>query len=173
MRVVFLHPDLGVGGAERFIVDAACTLKKENHDVEVVTAHYDPGHSFDETKDENFIISVAGDWLPRSIFGRCYALCAYLRMIYAALYVVLCRKPDVIFVDQVSSCIPVLKLFSSAKVTFYCHYPDMLLTERKTLMKKLYRAPIDFVEERTTGMADKILVNSHFTGEVLALLCPE
>ena len=43
----------------------------------------------------------------RSIFGRCFALCAYIRMIYAALYIafVFARnhfKPDVIFCDQVS-----------------------------------------------------------------------
>jgi len=40
----------------------------------------------------------------------------------------------------------------------------MLLTDRRSVFKKLYRAPIDWLEERTTGMADCILVNSQFTG---------
>ena len=35
----------------------------------------------------------------------------------------------------------------------------------KITMKKIYRYGIDWVEEVTTGMADKILVNSKFTGK--------
>ena len=52
----------------------------------------------------------------------------------------------------------------SKKIVFYCHFPDQLLTERSTTLKALYRVPIDWLEEKTTAMADKILVNSHFTG---------
>ncbi len=33
-------------------------------------------------------------------------------------------------------------------------------------MKKLYRAPLDYLEEVTTGMADTVFVNSGFTKEV-------
>ena len=29
MRIVFLHPDLGLGGAERLIVDAAIAMKRK------------------------------------------------------------------------------------------------------------------------------------------------
>ena len=117
-------------------------------------------------------VHVIGDWLPRSIFGRCYALCAYFRMIVAALYVVLFSKfkADVIFCDQISACIPIIQLFSSAKIVFYCHFPDQLLTKRETSLKSLYRAPIDFLEEKTTGMAHKILVNSLFTGWTVHLI---
>ena len=58
---------------------------------------------------------------------------------------------------QVSVCIPVLRLSRQKKnVLFYCHFPDQLLTQRKTTLKKLYRAPIDWLEERTTGMADMV-----------------
>jgi len=45
----------------------------------------------------------------------------------------------------------------------------MLLTDRRSVFKKFYRAPIDWLEEHTTGMADCILVNSQFTGTALAL----
>lgn len=58
---------------------------------------------------------------------------------------------------QVSVCIPVLRLSRlRKKVLFYCHFPDQLLTQRKSALKKLYRAPIDWLEERTTGMADMV-----------------
>ena len=52
------------------------------------------------------------------------------------------------------------------KTIFYCHYPDKLLTERKSLLKKLYRAPIDYLEEVTTRSSDVILVNSKYTQDI-------
>ncbi|XP_059172301.1 alpha-1,3/1,6-mannosyltransferase ALG2-like [Physella acuta] len=165
-KVTFIHPDLGIGGAERAVIDAALALKSRGHQVEFITAHHDPSHCFQETKDGILKVTVVGDWLPRRILGRCYALCAYIRMVFAALYFLLFgSKCDVLFVDQISACIPILKL-SSSRIIFYCHFPDMLLTQRKGVWKKLYRAPIDYVEEKTTGMADCILVNSKFTAGV-------
>lgn len=162
--ITFIHPDLGIGGAERAVIDAALALKSRGHSVQFITSHHDQSHCFQETKDGTLKVSVVGDWLPRTIFGKFHALCAYLRMIVAAIYFVISGpKSDVIFVDQISACIPVLKL-ASAKVIFYCHFPDMLLTQRKSILKTIYRAPIDFIEEKTTGLADLILVNSKFTG---------
>ncbi|XP_013773548.1 alpha-1,3/1,6-mannosyltransferase ALG2-like [Limulus polyphemus] len=167
MKIVFLHPDLGIGGAERLVVDAALALKSQDHEVSFVTAHHHPSHCFQETKDGTFTVTVVGDWMPRSLFGACYALCAYVRMIVAAFYLVFCSglNPDVIFCDQISVCIPVLKL-SKAKIVFYCHFPDQLLSQRQGWLKKLYRAPLDWLEEWTTGMAQTVLVNSKFTAEV-------
>ncbi len=73
---------------------------------------------------------------------------------------------------QISACIPFLRLTSgSPKIVFYCHFPDQLLTQRKSLLKSLYRKPIDWFEEKTTGMADSVLVNSKFTGKIFFLLC--
>lgn len=58
-----------------------------------------------------------------------------------------------------SVCIPVLRLSRQRKkVLFYCHFPDQLLTQRGSALKKLYRAPIDRLEELTTGMADTVRV---------------
>ncbi|XP_038146994.1 alpha-1,3/1,6-mannosyltransferase ALG2 [Cyprinodon tularosa] len=168
-RVVFLHPDLGIGGAERLVVDAAVALKSQGCSVQIWTAHYDPKHCFSETLDPDLPVVCVGDWLPTSVFGYLHALCAYLRMIYVAFYLVFLSglEYDVIFCDQVSVCIPVLRLSRHRKkVLFYCHFPDQLLTQRKSALKKLYRAPIDWLEERTTGMADMILVNSQFTAGI-------
>ncbi|XP_041378387.1 alpha-1,3/1,6-mannosyltransferase ALG2-like [Gigantopelta aegis] len=167
VNVVFLHPDLGIGGAERAVIDAALALQSHGHSVQFVTAHHDATHCFQETKDGTVNVTCAGDWLPRSVLGRCHALCAYLRMMYAALYLVFFStfQFDLVFCDQISACIPVLRL-SNAKVLFYCHFPDMLLTKRNSFLKKLYRAPIDWLEEKTTGMADCVLVNSKFTAGI-------
>ncbi|CAG2171761.1 unnamed protein product [Oppiella nova] len=112
-------------------------------------------------------VTVVGDWMPRSVFNRFYALMAYYRMIIAAIYVIFFSdlQFDLIFCDSISACIPVLKL-SKKKIVFYCHFPDQLLTERKTFLKRLYRYPIDWFEEWTTGLADVVIVNSKFTAQM-------
>ncbi|XP_076031777.1 alpha-1,3/1,6-mannosyltransferase Alg2 [Oratosquilla oratoria] len=168
VRVTFLHPDLGIGGAERLVVDAAIALKDKGHEVEFYTSHHDPSHCFPETIDGTVKVTSVGDWLPRSFLGKFYAFWAYVRMIYLALYLRFFSKAnyDVLFVDQVSACIPVLKIKSKAKVLFYCHYPDMLLTKRLSFAKKVYRFFLDKLEECTTSSADSVLVNSHFTAGV-------
>lgn len=51
VQVVFIHPDLGIGGAERLVVDAAVALKSKGCSVQIWTAHYDPSHCFSETLD--------------------------------------------------------------------------------------------------------------------------
>ena len=167
-KVCFIHPDLGIGGAERAVIDAALALKSCSHDVEFITSHHDPEHCFRETIDGSFNVMVVGDWLPRSVLGHCYALCAYIRMIYAAIYLVVFsgKEFDLVFCDQISACIPFLR-WSRKKVIFYCHFPDMLLTQRRSVLKKLYRLPIDWLEEKTTGQADVVLVNSAFTGKLV------
>lgn len=171
VKVIFLHPDLGIGGAERLVLDAALALITKGHQVSFYTNHHDPQHCFKETRDGTLSVNVVGSWIPRSAFGRCRALFAYLRFAYAALYlawfVIPTEKPDAVFCDLISLCVPLLKLTrTQSKIVFYCHYPDKLLTNRDGILKKIYRAPIDWMEEISIKQADKILVNSKFTAEV-------
>ena len=42
VRVAFIHPDLGIGGAERLIVDVALALKSRGHSIHMFTSHHDP-----------------------------------------------------------------------------------------------------------------------------------
>jgi len=179
MKILFFHPDLGIGGAERLIVDCALACQELKHNVHIITNHHDPNHCFEETKTK-LSVQVVGDWFPRSMFGKFYALFAYIRMIISAIYLILFSRSneklddcDVIILDQISAPIPLLKWFSSFytsksnfKIIFYCHHPDLLLTDRQTIGKQLYRKVIDWIEERTTGYADLILVNSKYTGQI-------
>lgn len=173
LNVTFLHPDLGIGGAERLVVDAAVAVKESGHSVRLVTNHRSPEHCFDETRDGTLDVTVVGDWLPRTLMGRCYALCSYIRMVYASVYLSVfsaaAPTPDVVFVDQVSACVPVLKLLlPRCAVVFYCHYPDQLLagSRDRGWLRRLYRMPLDRLEEATTARADVLLVNSRFTLDV-------
>uniref|UniRef100_A0A0A9YLX1 Alpha-1,3/1,6-mannosyltransferase ALG2 n=1 Tax=Lygus hesperus TaxID=30085 RepID=A0A0A9YLX1_LYGHE len=164
-EVVFLHPDLGVGGAERLAVDAAIALQNDGYKVSFVTSYHNENHCFQETKDGTLHVDVVGGWIPRNLFGRFFALFAYLKMIYCSFYILFFRKPDVVFCDLVSVCIPVLKM-KVKKVIFYCHFPDQLLSKKEGFLKAAYRIPLNWMEEKTTGMADKIFVNSAFTKSV-------
>lgn len=167
LNVVFLHPDLGIGGAERLVVDMAVAMKETGNSVQFVTNHHSTSHCFEETRNGTFPVLVVGDWLPRTVLGKCYALCSYVRMIYAALYLAFFSPfvPDVVFVDQIAVCIPILN-WMPCKVIFYCHYPDQLLAAHDNTLKRYYRLPLDWLEERTTACADMILVNSYFTQNV-------
>lgn len=171
VRVLFLHPDLGIGGAERLIVDAALALKNRGYHVSLLTNHHDPEHCFEETRNGDLCIQTVGDWLPRSIFGKLAAFCAYFRMIYAAFYTVIVlsqrEQIDVVICDQISLGVPILKWAKNRpKVIFYCHFPDQLLAKPGSKLKAMYRAPLNYLEEATTGQADGLLVNSKFTKRV-------
>lgn len=169
MRIIFLHPDLGIGGAERLVVDAAVALQKHGHNVSFITNHHDKSHCFEETRNDTIKVEVVGDWIPRSLFGKFHAIFAYIRMMYAAFVIAFLRsrdeKIDLVFCDLISVGIPILK-FTQSKVLFYCHFPDQLLSKPGGFLKSLYRAPLNFLEEKTTGKADGILVNSKFTSRI-------
>ncbi|CAM0142658.1 Alpha-1,3-mannosyltransferase-like protein [Umbelopsis sp. WA50703] len=169
LKVAFIHPDLGIGGAERLVVDAAVGLKQRGHEVIMYTSHHDKNHCFEETRDGTLEVRVKGNTIiPRTLFGRFYILCAILRQFHLCLSLLREHKDsyDVLFVDQLSACIPLLKLFCPSKVFFYCHFPDKKLARHDTWLQKVYRAPVDLFEEWTTGMADTIVVNSNFTAGV-------
>ncbi|KXX82562.1 hypothetical protein MMYC01_201212 [Madurella mycetomatis] len=178
--IVFLHPDLGIGGAERLVVDAAVGLQKRGHKVVIFTSHCDPAHCFDEARDGTLDVHVCGDWLvPMTILGRFSILCAILRQLHLILHIALFTSkldrlsPDAFFVDQLSAGLPLLKAVSTAPVFFYCHFPDLLLAQgRARIWKRLYRVPFDFVEQWSMTFADAIAVNSAFTKSIVSQTWP-
>lgn len=175
LKVAFLHPDLGIGGAERLIIDIAVALSSAGHESIFLTNHCDKSHAFEEIATDQYKVTVVGDWLPRSIFGKCQALCAYLRMIYLALIYVLFLNDgsvDVYYVDQIPVAIPFLK-WTRKKIIYYCHHPDLLASLPGGILKRLYRFPIDWVEYKCCGLADIVLVNSEYTASVVQETFPK
>ena len=167
-KIAILHPDLGIGGAENLIINIALSLEQKGYKVKIFTPHFDPDRCFSECKKLD--IEVHGNLFPRTIFGRFIALCAYIRMLLCAIWVTLFtgNEYDYFILDQVSFPIPILKLRNS-KVMFYCHHPDKLLsTNRSSILMKIYRFILDFIEEITTGMAHTIVVNSNYTRQIFS-----
>ncbi|CAG8495180.1 10603_t:CDS:2 [Scutellospora calospora] len=124
LKVAFVHPDLGIGGAERLVVDAAVGLKVKGHNVVIYTSHHDRDHCFEETKDGSLEIRVRGNnIIPRTFFGSFYIICAILRQLQLTASLILRDKDqfDVIFVDQLSASIPFLRL-TGAKVIYILSY---------------------------------------------------
>ncbi|KAA1477688.1 mannosyltransferase [Dentipellis sp. KUC8613] len=183
LRVAFIHPDLGIGGAERLVVDAALGLQKLGHDVVIYTSYHDPGHCFDETRDGTLKIRHIVSPFPRSFKGKFHSALAHARQLHLTKYLIQHEGSsyDIYFVDILSTCVPILRLFTGVRVAFYCHFPDKLLAngayvegkmKKGGLLKQLYRLPMDWLEERTTGSADIIFANSKFTSRVFKLHLP-
>ncbi|SMN19013.1 similar to Saccharomyces cerevisiae YGL065C ALG2 Mannosyltransferase that catalyzes two consecutive steps in the N-linked glycosylation pathway [Maudiozyma saulgeensis] len=169
IRVAFIHPDLGIGGAERLIVDAALGLQEKGYEVKMFTSHCDKNHCFEEVKDGTLEVEVFGDDLPTNYQKRFFIVFATLRQLFLIwkLYSTdQLNNYDLYIVDQLSTCLPFLHLFSNAKLFFYCHFPDKFLSYRSSLLKKLYRIPFDLTEQFALSCADKIVVNSKFTGSM-------
>ncbi|KAF9480864.1 mannosyltransferase [Pholiota conissans] len=185
LRVAFLHPDLGIGGAERLVVDAALGLQELGHSVDLYTSYHDPSHCFEETRDGTLNVHYVVPPFPRSLGGKFHILFAHLRQLHLTFHLLFWVAPkyDVYFVDQLSTCIPFLRMFGNTRVVFYCHFPDKLLANgafvEGNLVKKdvsflkwLYRLPMDWLEEVTTRQADIILANSHFTARIFKSYFP-
>jgi len=156
MKVVFFHPDLGLGGAERLVVDAAVGLQKRGHSVRVYTSYYDPERAFDDIVTEGLEVHVYGS-IPASPAIGFYifiAICRQLLLTVAYLYKLHITKvetpADIIFVDQLPAAIPLLRWCTSSRILYYGHFPDALLAPRDTALKKVYRWPFDTLEQLTT-----------------------
>ncbi|KAK8094214.1 mannosyltransferase [Apiospora hydei] len=179
--IVFLHPDLGIGGAERLVVDAAVGLQNRGHKVVIFTSHCDPTHCFDEARDGTLDVRVRGNTIvPSSILSRFSILCAILRQLHLILQIasfsteLKSLAPDAFFIDQLSAGLPLLQyLYPSGRILFYCHFPDLLLAQgRQRWWKRAYRVPFDWVEQWSMSFADAIAVNSNFTKGVVRRTWP-
>lgn len=143
---------------------------------------------------------------PRAIRGRFHILFANLRQLHLTLKLFLGVRSgdpatcDVYMVDQLSTCIPLIRRGIGRRVVFYCHFPDKLLADGKaapsdgkrkgSLAKRIYRLPADWLEEYTTrkcsiqmramcceltcttGKSDVILANSQFTAGIFNAAFP-
>lgn len=158
-NVTIIHPDLGIGGAERLIIDVALALQNRGHKVTIYTSHCDKSHCFEEARDGTLDVRVRGNTIfPAHVFGRLHILMAALRQLHLTSLLLSERKSqravksdtsekkkktdedeirdEIFIVDQLPACVPFLKHYSKPlasqreRILFYCHFPDQLLAQR-------------------------------------------
>lgn len=199
LQVTFIHPDLGIGGAERLILDAALALKSRgNHTVRIVTNFFDKERCFHDAKSMEVVVA-GSSIVPRHIAGKGHVMFASIRMFLAALWCAFALSDtDVFVVDQVSLAMVPLRLFSPRPVLFYCHFPDQLCdstrfitnsgggadinldqnkqsskaNDKRSFMRQWYRSVFDNIEAATMHFASRIVCNSEFTLGVTLDLFP-
>ena len=128
-NITIIHPDLGIGGAERLIIDPALSLQSRGHRVTIYTSHRDPSHCFDEARDGTLDVRVRGNTLfPAHLGGRFHVLMAVLRQLHLTGEVLAAShdtstttttekekgeagdEDDIFIIDQLAACVPVLKM---------------------------------------------------------------
>ncbi|OOF93168.1 glycosyltransferase family 4 protein [Aspergillus carbonarius ITEM 5010] len=186
-KITIIHPDLGIGGAERLIIDVALALQSRGHPVTVYTSHRDKSHCFEEARDGTLDVRVRGNTIfPAHVGGRFYVLMAILRQLHLTVDLLKeigsttteGEEEEIFIVDQVPACVPFLKSFGGGKqqkqrVLFYCHFPDQLLARRDEggsllqAVKGVYRYPFDWFEGWAMSASDKVVANSRFTRGVV------
>jgi len=150
--------------------------------VDIYTSYHDPNHCFEETvngkpphsqkpslqAEETSLgrlkVHHVKTLLPRAILGKFHILFAQLRQLHLTFHLVQplssAGEYDVFVADQLSTCIPFLRMFGHTRVVFYCHFPDKLLAQgafvegqrpKMSFLKRIYRAPMDYIEELTTS----------------------
>lgn len=176
LRIAFVHPDLGLGGAERLVIDAALGLQDRGHETIIYTPHLDTGRAFEEVTSGKVQACHVRVPVPRAVFGRLHAVCAAVRCALVALYVALFHRPHVAVVDIVTLPAAVLAL-CRVRTLFYCHYPDKLLANslargKPSLVRRAYRAAVDWLEAQALAAAAAVAVNSAFTRSAFAAAFP-
>lgn len=190
LKVLFLHLDLGIGGAEQLVLQLATASQSLGHDVTLLTTKCDAHHCFAAVKPPDGVLvsslQVWGRWIPSSIFGLGgTALCSNTRVLYLALCLLMGNgnasgknggAVDLVVIDVLPSPLWLLQLFTNCSLLFYCHFPDKLLIRKNPLeqqnqdqqqltppKKSIYRRLMDGMEEYCMPLADTVLVNSKFT----------
>ncbi|PWY65806.1 alpha-1,2-mannosyltransferase [Aspergillus eucalypticola CBS 122712] len=191
-KITIIHPDLGIGGAERLIIDVALALQSRGHPVTIYTSHRDKSHCFEEARDGTLDVQVRGNTIfPAHVGGRLFVLMAILRQLHLTWELLVGEgatsggtedgEDEVFIVDQMPACVPFLKVFGGKKnsrtkqrILFYCHFPDQLLARRDEggsvlqVLKGLYRVPFDWFEGWAVSASDKVVANSRFTRGVVS-----
>jgi alpha-1,3/alpha-1,6-mannosyltransferase len=174
LTIALLHPELGFGGSERLMLDAALELTRRGHRVTTLTSRCDPARAFADATSGALDVRVRSAWIPHELGRRARVPLAMLKM--TALARATRRelgRVDVVLCDLVPQAVPIVRAVVGAPVVFYCHYPDSLLAPVGSAWYRIYRRGIDEFERRGLRACARILVNSRYTLERLREVVPD
>jgi alpha-1,3/alpha-1,6-mannosyltransferase len=164
-EVVFLRPGLGIGGGERWCLDAARALAERGWRVRRVVGANE-SRMFADVNDG--LAPPEGPLvLPPIRSDRLRTLKSILRLRrLARVWHRTGARPQVIVLDQLPHVTPLLRrLWPEARVLMYGHYPDGLLALRGShfAARRVYRRWVDSWELRGLRACHAVAVNSDFT----------
>ena len=165
-QAVIIKPWLGVGGADRWSVDAALALQAAGWEATIWTNRHVLEMTFPETLDGRVKVEVrvevtatGGRFDRFRVWRVLWRQRALLRVMKRE-----GRTPQLVICDVLPHVAPwVRRLWPAAAVLCYCHYPDKLMAPAGGRLYRLYRTPLDWLELRGLAAADHIVVNSRFT----------
>lgn len=203
-RITFIHPDLGIGGAERLVIDAALALQSAGHRVIIYTSHRDKDHCFEEARNGKLDVRIRGNTVfPVHLNGRFHIAMAIARQLHLVVEIFRERYQarvagqkgekgevykegdsrfdldrsgtdgtddaeenagldDVFFIDQLSACVPIIKIFGSTIL-------DSITAEEEYLEKAAERDSISSKSPRPEGKGKlRILFYAHFPDQLLS-----
>jgi alpha-1,3/alpha-1,6-mannosyltransferase len=164
MLVVIIHPEQWNGGSDRCTIGMIRHFVSRGHRVVWFTTMIDDywaNENFEGVDIRQTDLSLhPGDWFTQNI-------ALGFQLIRSKLV------PDLVVVDHSASCLPMLKYwFPLAKVLFYCHFPQQLVTPPRFFIYRWYSNAIGLIEAKLYESADVIMVNSHFTATQFRSVMP-
>jgi alpha-1,3/alpha-1,6-mannosyltransferase len=154
-KIVFIHLDWGIGGAEQLMLQLAMASKTYHHDgdanddatttdtpsttptteIQLVTTRCDVDHCFAILRDRPCpFLQLYGTWIPSHIYGRGQVVLSTIRLLYLAMMVSklpALRDADLIVTDVLPAPLFLLRYYTDAALLFYCHFPDRLLVRQR------------------------------------------
>jgi alpha-1,3/alpha-1,6-mannosyltransferase len=159
-KIVFIHLDWGIGGAEQLMLQLAMASKTYHHDgdanddatttdtpsttptteIQLVTTRCDVDHCFAILRDRPCpFLQLYGTWIPSHIYGRGQVVLSTIRLLYLAMMVSklpALRDADLIVTDVLPAPLFLLRYYTDAALLFYCHFPDRLLVRQEQESEK-------------------------------------
>jgi alpha-1,3/alpha-1,6-mannosyltransferase len=154
MKIVFVHLDWGIGGAEQLMLQLAMASKDNDnddhqHEIQLLTTRCDPDHCFAPLRQRPCpFLHVYGSWIPSHIFGQGQVLCSTIRLLYLASVIINASsssssilstssspslgKADLIVTDVLPTPLIWLSWWTNSALLFYCHFPDQLLIQKSS-----------------------------------------
>ncbi len=167
-EVAFLRASLGIGGGERWAIDAARALAEAGWRVRRVVAEADT-RAFPDLNDG--LEPVETPYTPGPILSdRLRSLRSILRLRRLAhAWARTGAQPDVLILDGLPQIVPWLRgLWPRARILMYCHFPDGLVARGGgSGARRLYRRWLDAWEARGLAACDAVAANSAFTARVV------
>lgn len=168
-EIVFLRPGLGIGGGERWCIDAARVLAGSGRRVRRVIGEEDTRRF----ADANDGLAPPETPLPLAPVhsDRLRTLRSILRLRRVArAFAATGARPEAIVLDQLPHVAPYLRrLWPKVRVLMYCHFPDGLIARRGGgAARFFYRRWVDGLEARGLAACHAVAANSAFTARAVS-----